>query len=563
MNINKNRAGCAADLFVGSWLEKQDVNAVGDYLSKVYQKLLPLLKDKLNAFHQVDRSERYWAIIIGSWLMHYVHVMYDRYCSIRELAAKGERVNKDRVWEGKVIMPRDTKEYLKLVIEDGDNYNQQIYAQLLFCLASDSHKHLPLTRVVVSQEQPRAGAAIMRKIKSFAKRIKNRKIEAALFNSYFPSEISVFLGAESGGKIGNIYIDENVDLRIKPDMAARLSLRLTDKSFDEFAGLISRLIPFYLPISYVEGYGRIRAEALGVLWQRPKIILSASSWHFDEVFKSWAAEMAEGGTLLIGAQHGGNYGLNKIMFMEKHEISLVDYFYSWGWDSPEVKGKIRPFCATKLAGMKTVGANNRTEGVTLVTTSIPRYFFRLQYLHPYNFRRYLLAQETFVRDLPEAIRKKLRVRAYQTDYGWGTKRWLNDFPEVTIEGWETPFLASMAKSRLMVCDHLCTTFMEYLAADKPVILMGEVFELTPEAARLIKRLENAGIYYQDSSAAAKAIENIYRDIETWWQEPGRQEAAREFKHYYARTTDEPAAEWLKEFHCLAGISGQKFSGVKK
>ena len=44
---------------------------------------------------------------------------------------------------------------------------------------------------------------------------------------------------------------------------------------------------------------------------------------------------------MICRQHGGNYGQNELIFEEKHEIKICDYFYTWGWK--DRNKKVLPF----------------------------------------------------------------------------------------------------------------------------------------------------------------------------------------------------------------------------
>ena len=59
------------------------------------------------------------------------------------------------------------------------------------------------------------------------------------------------------------------------------------------------------------------------------------------MFKIWLSEKLNNKTKLICRQHGGNYGQNELIFEEKHEIKICDYFYTWGWK--DRNKKVLPF----------------------------------------------------------------------------------------------------------------------------------------------------------------------------------------------------------------------------
>src|SRR5436190_6513398 len=56
------------------------------YLQAVYERYLKELVERLNEVHQVDRSVRYWRIIIGPWLFHFIPLLYDRFFSLLRAA---------------------------------------------------------------------------------------------------------------------------------------------------------------------------------------------------------------------------------------------------------------------------------------------------------------------------------------------------------------------------------------------------------------------------------------------------------------------------------------------
>ena len=57
-------------------------------LGKITKKFLPALTDRLNEIHNTNRTERYYNIILGSWLFHFIHQAYDKYRTLKEVIKK-------------------------------------------------------------------------------------------------------------------------------------------------------------------------------------------------------------------------------------------------------------------------------------------------------------------------------------------------------------------------------------------------------------------------------------------------------------------------------------------
>ena len=49
------------------------------YLEQLYEKVIISCSDSLNQFHKVNYSTRYWKILIGPWLFHFIQILFDRW----------------------------------------------------------------------------------------------------------------------------------------------------------------------------------------------------------------------------------------------------------------------------------------------------------------------------------------------------------------------------------------------------------------------------------------------------------------------------------------------------
>jgi putative transferase (TIGR04331 family) len=311
-----------------------------------------------------------------------------------------------------------------------------------------------------------------------------------------------------------------------------------------------------IPACFVEDFCNIKSKAQSAYPKTSKVIFSANAWYGEEAFKQWAATAAENGTLLIGTAHGGAYGGWADFPSENHETSIADLYYSWGWERADCVAKIVPFPATKLAGRKKIGASNQKMGILWAATQGKRYLAQLPYLPKY-FQEYLAWQGRFAKSLNPEILPAVRFRPHREDNGWDVIQRLNKcIPGLTIEAWNVSFQKSLVNCRLYVCDHMSTTYTEALAANKPTVLFwnSHTNKLRPEALPYYDLLRKSGILFDTPESAGEAVNHIYDDVETWWNNPERQNAIEIFCERFARNSPDALELWASEFNKIASIS---------
>jgi putative transferase (TIGR04331 family) len=69
------------------------------------------------------------------------------------------------------------------------------------------------------------------------------------------------------------------------------------------------------------------------------------------------------------------------------------------------------------------------------------------------------------------------------------------------------------------------------------------FALTPQAVPYFDKLRSAGILFDNPQDAAKKVNEIWHDVQGWWQQPEVQNAKDEFCHQFARTSKNWRKEW--------------------
>lgn len=545
-----------AKVMSSPWDDVQLFEKAYKQTGEVYEKLLPVLSGYFNSIHSEKHTDRYWRILLGPWLLHFVDVVYDRYIHIQTALKSCPDFKTIGLSDSSFRIPHDTMDSVYSTMRD--SYNLQIYTEILNGLGIK----IPTKEIVVADTLSAGPVStpdilFSKKIAKFAGdvicRISQAQSPVLVKDPYFPHSALLKIILKTRGKIGfSINSPKLSDLgaRAEIDWEKRKGFCSLWSNQDEFKRILCNVLPGAIPISFVENYGEIRQKAMRFYPDKPEFIFSAIGWYFDEFFKMWAADRSEKGSVLIGAQHGGNYGSDADMRCEEHELEVTDYFYSWGWEKKGRRSEVRPFSANKLCGIKTMAPDNDKRGILLVTTALSRYIYRLHHFNPYDIADYLEWQKAFVNNLDPHTRSDLRVRLF-TDHGWDIeKRWKDNYPDVQLENVSSSFSRSLQNCRLCVVDHQSTAFLEALSSNIPTVLFWDpaVVKLRPEAAGHYELLHKTGILCLSAEEAARTVNFCYPDVEGWWNEKERQAALKGFCAVFGRTSPTAIDDWASELN---------------
>ncbi len=561
-----------------TWYDRKKLPETYRYIYNVYEKLLPLVGNALNTIHKVNYSTQYWRILIGIWLFHFIDIVHDRYTSIRLALDQYPELTTIGLDQRDYVIANDGWENMhRLASQDG--YNLQLYTKILKAIG----KNFPYKPLKLHQKQKYDGQSSHTKIgftdklkagfnllfsdpkdfiltstnliKRYKNKLLNKKPSIFMYQSYFPLHVEKQLIQKMKGKLAGLEMKAISLPSNEINHHARKYLKQIKFEEDEFGVIFIKLLPYELPKAYVEGYQRVKSFVNQHYPLSPKVIFSAVGWYVNDFFKLWAAQSAENGTKLLGAQHGGNYGVNSILSAYDLERSLTHQYYTWGWSDLK-HSSVKPLLMNKLMGLKKMGADNTKSGILFTGTGFTRYLYRTQIRNlPYEFDSYISWQQRFVASLSIEKRKILRLRFWWIDGGWDVlERWKDRFADIEthIETWNIPFNQSLENCRIHITDHIETTYIESFTFNKPTIIFidPDVGIVSEEAKAYFAELKEVKILYNSPEEAAHAVNSIYDDIESWWNEPKRQVAVRKFCFQFARTSPNAVEEWVNEFKSI-------------
>ena len=347
-----------------------------------------------------------------------------------------------------------------------------------------------------------------------------------------------------------LYLSERIDDHKVVKKYREWSLPETSKD-NKFVQILKDLIPKQMPKCYLEGYKDLREIPSKLGWPKnPRIVWTSNSFHQDDVFKQWVAEKSNEDIPFLIGQHGGNYGQALFNFTEYHELKISDYYLSWGWTGSNKQ--VIPLGILKKRIIKK--RNQSIKRLLLITNSYPRYSGSLLSL-PISKQvlDYFEDQKKFFSNLPSSITKNTVVRLYPDVYSWSHKdRWANSFPKSVIDNSDEDFNTALSNSSIIISGWNTTTYLETLAADIPTVIFwdSKYFELRDEAKEYFEQLEKVKIFHNNPFSAANHVQNIWENIDEWWNQSEVVKARDNFKRKYVFSDNRPLdklAEVFKSF----------------
>ena len=512
--------GFDAEVMPYHWNDRRKLFEDFQFLCASYEIVLDNLSRRLNELHNVDRSTRYWRILVGPWLGLFMLMVFDRWNSVRQ-AVSNYDLSGSIVLTGEEdqFIPNDMREFNSLF--PGDEWNHHIYARIL-----EHFPSVPLYRRQRVQSVHPAEPTPSPSIKSRLKQHLGSLI--ALFGPLFSKEcdalfVSTYLKMreeiELSMRLGQFprLIRQTPAVKAEADQGHR-GWFLDGEAKSGFEACLRALLPHQIPRVYLEGYKQLTRQAQALPWpKRPKAIWTSNAFHSDDVFKVWAADKVESGSPLIIGQHGGNYGMGLWSWPEQHEIAISDRYLTWGWSRP-ASPKLR--AVGKIKYSRPVTRLPEQGGAILVTAMVQRYGNpSLSMYTSSQWLDYLRDQFEFVDALPVYIQNKLIVRLSQPDYGWRqVDRWRDRFPLLQVDDGASDIGKLIRRSRLYISTYNATSYLESLTMNVPTVIHWNprYMETNTWAQPYFEELRSVGIFHETPQSAALHVTRTWNDISAWW-----------------------------------------------
>ena len=531
-------------------------------------RLIRLLGNETDKQSGQRRSERYWQMALGPFLLPAVHMLAERQRRVADLLRLHgkEHLRVELLPEDIPFSFRSTLDFMLNVIQDV-TFNQYVFSRIVEAALATAPAeeiaweavYLPPASLHQAEEQPRMGLPA---------RIKGA-LRQVLRDLPFPRY--------KGFSLGQAVV---LSLAVLSN-----SKRLADKSLDfsQYAvdGFVWRfpaetLIRACLPLELRRGIASgVSARTSAATWSEcagaplhGPLRGMTPAFSQDDAYRLRLAALRESGCRLFSVQHGANYGNLLSVGILPFEYSQ-HAFFTWGWERHEGQpANARPLTHPALAAI--CGTHKETAPqLILVGTEMSAYTYRLK-SRPLAkaMLAYRMGKIAFFRSLLAAARpctegeatpkapsgpnrKQPALEALYRPY-FKVAGGLDDADYVRRHLPEIGLCAGdlserMLACRLLVLDHYGTTLHMALAADVPTVAFWNRQEwgMESESDAALDKLQEAGILHASPEAAARQAAAVWENPSTWWKSPPVRQARAFWLERYARVGDNQERPWSK------------------
>lgn len=517
-----------------TWNQAEVVDAL-NFLEQQQALFLTRLTELLNSFHGINKSPAYYELLCGNWLQHFTHALYAAYLDVIHGLT-------DIVEHSEISVFSDHTDYLRAIIED-PLFSKQLRWQVIRLLNRSNcdrikfAQQIQLVRGPLSSTRRRFKSSVLDRVgKKSASFVLHRPSVKCSHAEWFQVLWKWREWAREESFEYPIEVTARVDVVWRHKQSADISVH-------DFHDLVNALLPLYVPVMYLEGFAIYRQEAHGLNLPRPKVLYTGTGLHNSPLFQTLAADWREEGTKLIGHQHGGNYGLDRVHSIEEHENRVLDRFYTLGWKGASPK-QIPSVGA--ISSVQQLRPSRKANRVLLVCISFPTQVYRIQFLAmPSNINMSITETGEFICGM--SSRQKLVVRP-SFDYGWGMADLLKIYPDLRRDDTRSS-IKSYKISDLIIHNYLGTSWLETLALNIPTVCFysADIYAFRDAAQPYIDDLEAVGILHRSGADAARFVMSVINDPQGWWRRPEVQEARRSFVLNYANFSPDWATKWERQF----------------
>lgn len=522
------------------WSNEQVVKAAFKECWNIYDEIMPILSNYLNNVHGIDKSSRYWKIIIGNWLWSFIQIVYDRYRCIEEFIKAYSKFDTFVLHKDNYITPVEYKDFIANISSDA--YNLQLYSQIFEYLGYKFRtKRYEIGQAYTYSQQISKIREILYRLLNIFFAKKNTSV--VISNGYFSNKFSTLnLAFKSKGKIFFDHFCDSFSVNMDKNVALREELSEYYDGDNKFIKLLFALFEQNFPLLFLEGFSDMRKVALNKKLTKAKVYVTANYLHYNYLYKFFIAEHIDK-ISLVSIQHGGGYGIDNFCNPERYERDIVDYFITWGWgDDYHTKA-----CTSEKLNQKIKSKKNGY--ILFIMNDMLKYLYGidLRYQSSAIKLAYLPKTLSFFNSIGSIDR--FLVRTYPVDSGFKIKQTIrNTFPNIKLDDHSKTFHCRLKNARLFVSDHMSTTYLETLAMNFPTVIFIDKNYYSFRKPEIIQLLIDAKILFYDEIEAAHHINSIYDNIDDWWLSDEVQKARREFCYHYARTSEDWAREYIKVFN---------------
>jgi putative transferase (TIGR04331 family) len=166
------------------------------------------------------------------------------------------------------------------------------------------------------------------------------------------------------------------------------------------------------------------------------------------------------------------------------------------------------------------------------------------YDNTYEYVKYLKDQIKFYNNLSNNIKSLIELRLHSSSKLFNfyeKERWLDNDKSMKINYGEIDLFRTIKNSRIVIFTYDSTGLLETLSLNIPTLIyINNNLEFIRESAmEYYQLLIDVGILFTSYDTISDKINQIYENVDEWWNDENVQNARKTFCNKYARTINKP------------------------
>jgi len=510
-----------------------------EFVDRKFHQYSDLLAQRLDALHGSSHGDRFWKKALALSILRHVSFCYDLF-TVCEKYLDPMSHDCRVLGQESYCIPVDFDEH-RQIFQNTDLGQEQLFS--VYCglyyphefsiwvngnhsVGPNSEPSPPTIRGLLRRLGPRRAA---RRIVGLLRNLGTCSPQVGIIACSFSQEHRERLVLESAGRIQTIPLPAMLRSTSAPRWDLRDQLVSDEPGFDRFDKFAFACLKHGMPKCFIEDF-RIMYTCLNSHFNRyQNLRWVVCEWWIGQGLSALAMAVLQ----LQGIKHvynEHNYLAHPFLGNNlKYIHPLVDEFITLGWENKSIPNLIRGASLFPWTEKEKSGKEHDLLFISSIpNTRVPEVNASYGESGARVVPAYLEMNRRFFKTLDESTLCTMVYRAYPASaarqaLAWDQEYVLQEFLNRVklIDDTDTSARLLMQRSRLTVVNYLSTSYLEALLADVPTIILWNehAYLLEDRYEGFFDGLVAARICHTDPAEAARFVDQIKKDPESWWLSP--------------------------------------------
>lgn len=510
---------------------KHDLIFDNNFVDKKYEKYVELLSNRLNIIHGKNYKLEFWKKSFSLGFLRYITAFYDTF-SICEKYFNPDIHSCNILSTKSYFTPNDFEDH-RFCFQNSDFGQEQIFSIYVNSFYSGIFNEKNLRYNVVEKKR-KSFVELIKSIKfirlifyKFKYGFFSNNIEIGILGSYFSKKNIKELFSKSKKKIAPLnitYYSFPEDNKYIPKSYEREFLSRYENDFDKFDKFFFASLKYCLPKIFVEYFDKIEKHFNKEIIKYPNLkYLVCENWISHSQNTLFVALSQNKLVKHIYNEHNSFFHPFAGSFTS-HKIDMCDIYATLGWFDESSSKLVKTgslfsfyenFSNKKInkilfvAAPSIVKTTHYSGAWGYAQENVPK-SIRFNNLFFENLSK-LTLNEILYRGYPKYKTKNIQM--YSKEY------YYNDFRNfLKYSNYKKSGKQEMADSELIIIDYISTAYLESLLMNIPTVFFWDenAYYVSDRYSDFFKPLIDVGICQIDPINAAKFIDDIKGDPDSWW-----------------------------------------------